>query len=102
MKKRPLLRTRTGLIASGNINSDADPSPSAFRALSEECGHLFGRFRHSVNEILGASEKKALLGKRTWLLASVDLNSDPGQLPDGFRALSEGLGIYLGGSTVAR
>ena len=98
VKKKPRLRTRTVLLASGNINSDTDPSPSWPRALSEGVGIYLGGLRHNVlTKYWGLVKKKPLQRTRTALLASGNINSDTDHLPNWFRTVSEVVGIYLGG-----
>ena len=98
MKKRLILRTRTGSLAARNINSDTDPSPSWFRALSEGVGIYLGGLCHNVlTKYWGLVKKNPLQRTRAVLLASGNIYSDTDHSPNWFRTLSEGVGIYLGG-----
>ena len=94
VKKKPLLRTRTALLVSGNINSDTDLLPIGFGRRQRGVGIFLGGFRHNVlANNWGPEGRKPLLITRTVFLAPGNINSDTDHSPSGFRALSEGLGI---------
>ena len=94
VKKKPLLRTGTASLVSGNINSDTDLRPIGFGRRQRGVGIYLVGLRHNVlANNWGTEGRKPLLITRTVFLAPGNINSDTDHSPSGFRALSEGLGI---------
>ena len=97
VKKKPLLRTGTALLVSGNIYSDTDLRPMGFGRCQKGVGIYLGGLRpNALEKYWGPVRKKPLLRTRTVLIVSGNINSDDDPSPKGFRAFPEGCVDLLG------
>ena len=95
--KQAFLRSKTGLLTSGDFRYCAGLSPASFRALPEGCGHLDARVcRNGLMNYWTPAKKQAFLRTITGLLTSGNFRYYAGLSPARFRALPEGCGHLFG------